>query len=630
MLYFSRKIEMRQRLPGRTWRDIYADDQYLVSREPEDYDKKTKILVVDLASIVGTTICIAVILVSAIVNRRFVALPLAAATATILISVLIIIRKGRIASAVWILYLGLFFVLFLIPTAGLRIEFSLILSLLYPQLIIFLLGRKKGLIGALLLIPVYLALGLFLDSALIAPGSIALAIITAVSYIGENRKERLTNLMRMRIYHDPLTNLPSRALLIKHIAETESPALLLLNIDDFKEINVTYGYRAGDEVLRCVGERLEEIVPDSVVGVYRLSGDEFAILMNRGEDPRFEKRLTHVASLVTRFLRHEKCAYQDIEIRIRTSIGISMAEDMGVAKLFACADLALQTAKGTNRSFLFYKEALDTKDRYAANIKWTNVLTDALDNGRVVPYYQPIVNNKTGKTDKYECLVRLIDGEGQIVGPNSFLAIAKKTRLYTRMTKTILKKATEYVRESPADVSINLSVEDIFEISVVDYIKNILLENPSICSRICFEITESEGIKNFEQVSHFIREIKGSGCRIAIDDFGTGYSNFDYLFRLKVDYLKIDGSLIRVIHRDQNSRLIVENIVAFTRQMGIQTIAEYVESEEIQKKVEELQIDFSQGYYLGEPKPASRSNTTKEDQKGTISTESLPQPVSDN
>jgi EAL domain-containing protein (putative c-di-GMP-specific phosphodiesterase class I) len=123
---------------------------------------------------------------------------------------------------------------------------------------------------------------------------------------------------------------------------------------------------------------------------------------------------------------------------------------------------------------------------------------------------------------------------------------------------------------------------------------------------LCFEITESEGIKNLDIVSRFIKEMKQRGCQVAIDDFGTGYSNFDYLIRLDVDFLKIDGSLIRYIDQERNSRLIVENIVDFTKKVGIKTIAEFVESETLLTQVKKLKIEFSQGYYIGKPKPVTR------------------------
>jgi diguanylate cyclase (GGDEF)-like protein len=492
---------------------------------------------------------------------------------------------------------------------------GVLFTCVFPPIAYFLYGKRKGLqwvlplnIGYGILTTLFL-LNLITTSLSPSPlflGFAILILISAFTYLIEAQKERIGSLMRDRIYYDQLTHLPNRVLLLRHISEANSPALILINIDDFKEINATYGYRAGDKVLQCAADKLNQILPDSATGVYRLNADEFAVLIQKGEDTRFRKSLTNIANLINRFLRHEKCIFQKVEIRFRASMGIAIADEVGTDKLFACADIALKTAKSTNTSFLFYRQALDTQKRYEENIKWANVLTDALDNGRVVPFYQPIIDNKTGEIVKYEALVRLINAEGEVITPHFFLDIAKKSRLHTRITKIILIRASEFLLANPTGVSINLSFEDILDQSVKDYIDRIYTKNPTIFSRLCFELTESEGIQNFDIVSRFIKEMKQRGCQVAIDDFGTGYSNFDYLIRLDVDVLKIDGSLIRNIQQERNSRLIVENIVDFTRKMGIKTVAEFVESEALLTEVKRLKIDYSQGYYIGKPKPVTR------------------------
>ena len=499
------------------------------------------------------------------------------------------------------------------PFVSLISSLFLFFPFVYPLIVFYLLGKKRGLRAVLALM---LALGIIIGLAamemipdpyprpILLSGVLAYLGIGGLAYLVEYREEKITGLMEAHIYYDPLTGLPNRTLLLRQISDSASPALLLINIDGFKEINLTYGYIAGDRVLQSVAERLSQVVPDSVVGVYRLNADEFAVLMDRGNDARFERNVTHVASLITRFLRHEKCMYENVEIRVQTSMGIAIDTEDRSGSLFAHADLALQTARGTNSPYLFYQDALGTKKRYKENIKWANVLTNALDNNRIIPYYQPIVSNETGEVVKHECLVRLIDDNGQIVGPGRFLDIAKKSRLYTRITKILLRMAAEFVKQRRTGVTINLSVDDLIDESVPEYIDKILNESPRIGSRICFEITESEGIENFEQVYSFIKSVKSRGCQIAIDDFGSGYSNFDYLFRLQVDILKIDGSLIQNILSDPNSHLIVANIAAFAGQMGIKTVAEFVDSEELLQEVKRLGISLSQGYYLGEPSPA--------------------------
>lgn len=591
------------------WRDFFKGS---FSHDFETYEPFSKRVFLNIVSILGFLLSFIFLMIN-LFTYRFSLIYLYVPPPVLFLSIFVLLHKtGKIELSSGLLLLSLLVSLGLY-SVGLN-NLGILFTCVFPPVAYFLHGKRRGLqwvlplnIGYGILTTLFL-LNLITTSLSPSPlflGFTILILISAFTYLIEARKERIGSLMRGHIYYDQLTHLPNRVLLLRHISEINSPALILINIDDFKEINATYGYRAGDRVLQCVADKLNQILPDSATGVYRLNTDEFAVLIQKGGDTRFRKSLTNIANLINRFLRHEKCIFQKVEIRFRASMGIAIADEVGADKLFACADIALKTAKSTNTSFLFYRQALDTQKRYEENIKWANVLTDALDNGRVVPFYQPIMDNKTGEIVKYEALVRLINAEGEVISPRFFLDIAKKSRLHTRITKIILIRASEFLLTNPTGVSINLSFEDILDQSVKDYIDRIYAENPTFFSRLCFELTESEGIQNFDIVSRFIKELKQRGCQVAIDDFGTGYSNFDYLIRLNVDVLKIDGSLIRNIHQERNSRLIVENIVDFTRKMGIKTVAEFVESEALLTEVKKLKIDYSQGYYIGKPKPVT-------------------------
>ncbi len=592
------------------WRDFFTGS---FSHDFETYESFSKRVFLNIVSILGFLLSF-IFLVINLFTYRFSLIYLYVPPPVLFLSIFVLLHKtGKIERSSGFLLLSLLVSIGLY-SVGLN-NLGVLFTCVFPPIAYFLYGKRRALqwvlplnIGYGILTTLFL-LNLITTSLSPSPlflGFAILILISVFTYLIEAQKERIGSLMRDRIYYDQLTHLPNRVLLLRHISEANSLALILINIDDFKEINATYGYRAGDKVLQCAADKLNQILPDSATGVYRLNADEFAVLIQKGEDTRFRKSLTNIANLINRFLRHEKCIFQKVEIRFRASMGIAIADEVGTDKLFACADIALKTAKSTNTSFLFYRQALDTQKRYEENIKWANVLTDALDNGRVVPFYQPIIDNKTGEIVKYEALVRLINAEGEVITPHFFLDIAKKSRLHTRITKIILIRASEFLLANPTGVSINLSFEDILDQSVKDYIDRIYAKNPTIFSRLCFELTESEGIQNFDIVSRFIKEMKQRGCQVAIDDFGTGYSNFDYLIRLDVDVLKIDGSLIRNIQQERNSRLIVENIVDFTRKMGIKTVAEFVESEALLTEVKRLKIDYSQGYYIGKPKPVTR------------------------
>ncbi|MDD3505483.1 MAG: EAL domain-containing protein [Sulfurimonas sp.] len=271
------------------------------------------------------------------------------------------------------------------------------------------------------------------------------------------------------------------------------------------------------------------------------------------------------------------------------------------------ADIALKSAKKQQKSFLLYDEKLNIEDEYKKNMEWVKKLKKAIERDRIVPYFQPIFDNSTDKIASYECLIRLIDDEDSVISPYYFLNIAKKSRLYSTLTKIMVEKSCIYFEYLNYAFSINLSVEDILDKDVVNYIKE-KIQTHNVANRIIFEILESEGIEEYEEVSAFIGEMKRLGCRIAVDDFGSGYSNFEHLLKLNVDYIKIDGTLIKNLDKDISAQIIVGTIVDFAKRLNLLTVAEFVHNKEIFEKVKELNVDRTQGYFLSEPQKSTINN----------------------
>ncbi|NPA16491.1 MAG: EAL domain-containing protein, partial [Aquificae bacterium] len=185
--------------------------------------------------------------------------------------------------------------------------------------------------------------------------------------------------------------------------------------------------------------------------------------------------------------------------------------------------------------------------------------------------------------------------------PRFFLPIAKESKYYSIITKTVIEKAFERFRETNMEFSINLSSEDMTDEEIVSYIYGILENEPEVAKRATFEILESESIKNYEQIYTFVKNVKNLGAKIAIDDFGSGYSNYSHIVNLEPDYIKIDGSLIKQLPYDLYVQVIVSTIIDFSRKLGIRTVAEYVYNEDVYSMVKSMGIDYSQGYYLGKP-----------------------------
>ncbi|MEJ5173132.1 MAG: EAL domain-containing protein [Hydrogenothermaceae bacterium] len=399
-----------------------------------------------------------------------------------------------------------------------------------------------------------------------------------------------------RLYIDYLTGLPNRFKLTIDLDRIFNPKVILINIDSFKEINDVYGFNIGDKILISVASRIKEYTQNHNFQVYRIGGDEFAILIDRFI---YSSNLDIFVNGLIAYIQSKPFDVEGYEINIDVTIGIAIPSEFNARNILEKADMALKYAKENRKPFFIYNENLELQKQYEENLKWVKILKNAINQNRIVLFYQPIFDNDTRKIGKFEALVRIKEGE-KFISPFYFLDIAKKAKLYPHITSEVVKQAFKISRDYNVEISVNLSIKDILNETIVLEIFNQLKNNGA---NITFELLESEGIQNFDEVLEFIKQVKTYGAKIAIDDFGSGYSNFEYLLKLKVDYLKIDSSLIKNIHTDRESRIIVETITDFSKKLGIKTIAEFVHCEEVFKVVKEIGIDFSQGFYLGEPKP---------------------------
>ncbi len=409
----------------------------------------------------------------------------------------------------------------------------------------------------------------------------------------EQKVDEKTEELRRQLYTDTLTGLANRQSLVEEIGRMEQGALLILNIDAFKEINDFFGHVAGDAILIELGERLNNLIHiDSNVTLYRLSGDEFALLI--AQEMRHEE-LESFAKALVHNVEGMLFSYEQNDIGIRVTIGAALQ----VKGVLEKADIALKVARKARRPYAVYSREMKIEKLYQENMAWVSTLRYAIENDTVQPYFQPFFS-ADGTLAGYECLVRLIDSEGELALPGSFLEVAKQSRHAAELTRIMVRKCCAYFAQNDTLFSVNLSVQDMLDDHVVAYIKKSVLEF-NVADRIVFEILESEGIENYREVGRFIAEMKVLGCRIAIDDFGSGYSNFEHLMQLDIDYIKIDGSLIRNLDVDANARVVVETVVGFAKKLKIQTVAEYIHSEAVFETAKSLGVDRFQGFYLGKP-----------------------------
>ena len=417
------------------------------------------------------------------------------------------------------------------------------------------------------------------------------------------------------LYTDNLTKFPNRAKLIEELQTNNLvlEAVCLLNINSFKEVNDFFGHKVGDAILIDVAKLIYESTKKegNHIKLYKFPSDNYCITNTKNCQESFIELIKNIIESVYK----KVFIFELYEIDIRITAGISFSNKNN--KLIT-ADIALQSAKKDHKDYLVFYDELDKFQEYENNMLWTKKLKSAFINDNIEVYFQPLVNNKTLKVDKYECLVRLIDEDGRVVAPYFFLDISKKSNQYTKLTKIVLEKSFQKFENLPFEFSVNISYEDIENPDFLDFIKE-LLKKYNISNKVVFEILEDESIKNYNLLISFVDEVKALGCKVAIDDFASGYSNFEHLLKMNIDYLKIDASLIKNIATNENSYKITKTIIEFAKNLNLKTIAEFVENEEIFNIVRSLGADYSQGYFFSAP--ISIPNVIKYNENGDKSHE---------
>ncbi|MCT7516910.1 bifunctional diguanylate cyclase/phosphodiesterase [Aliarcobacter cryaerophilus] len=399
---------------------------------------------------------------------------------------------------------------------------------------------------------------------------------------------------------DELTLLPNRQKLLKDLKDSKIQKIAMININSFRDINNFYGFEVGDLVLKKFSQILLDKISTNInLDLYRVANDVFAICTKNKDNL---KEIRDICTNIIEYFSLHPILINNNSFYLSISIGVARnCKDSAVQNnLLSKAEYALRIAKKRDISILFLDENIELYNKLKENKKLIEELKNALISNNLLIYGQKLINN-ISKKEKYEILMRVKLEDGSILTPYSFLKEAKKAKLYLGMTRMLVKKACEYFKGKDIDFNLNLTLEDIKDQYTMDFIVN-AMEKTNTAKQITFEIVESEGIESFTEVSNFIKKAKKLGCKIAIDDFGTGYSNFEYIIKLDVDYIKIDGSLIKNINIDNNLYLTVQTIVGFAKALKIKTVAEFVHNEEVLNCVKNLDIDYSQGFFIDEPK----------------------------
>ena len=412
--------------------------------------------------------------------------------------------------------------------------------------------------------------------------------------------------------HDSLTGLPNRTLFrdrVEHalitLEQHGSLAVLLADLDRFKEINDTLGHHNGDLLLNEVARRLRKAL-DSDVTVARFSGDEFALLLPRIDSV---EDAAATAQQVLDILQ-ESFALADVEINVNASIGIAVHPLHGenANKLIQRADVAMYVAKESHSGFEVYST---DRDGYSpARLALASELRQAIENEDLLVHYQPKVDIKTRRVVGVEALVRWIHPEHGFMPPDEFIPLAEHTGLIQPLTKLVLRSALRQCREwqkegLDLDVAVNLSVRSLLDLQLPESVSALLREFSVEPTRLVLEITESSIMADPIRAADVVDRLSGLGIGLAIDDFGTGYSSLSYLKRLPVSEIKIDKSFVMSMTSQDNDAVIVRSTVDLGRNLGLRVVAEGVETIEMFNELESLGCDIAQGYLLSRPLPAA-------------------------
>ncbi len=428
--------------------------------------------------------------------------------------------------------------------------------------------------------------------------------------------KRLTQEITHQASHDALTGLLNRKefeyRLEKAIASAAAHdvqhVLCYLDLNQFKIINAQAGHTAGDIILKQAAQQMKRHMR-SIDVLARLGGDEFSLLL-------VNTTIEHARAIAQELIdtiRSTTFKWRDQHFEIGLSIGLISVDkcSQDPAQMLTRAELACFTAKdhGRNKIHIYRKEDDELTRRHTEMMRAAGV-TGALQEDRFRIYCQPIValSPKNKESLHYELLLRLTDPKGDLIMPASFIPAAERYGLMSSLDRWVIRTAFHSYNDifgegSGVQIAINLSGNSLNDDTLLDFIKGEIDLTKIDPGTVCFEITETAAISNLDQVSQLILELKRIGCRFALDDFGSGLSSFAYLKNLPVDYLKIDGSFVHDMLDDTIDHAMVEAINQVGHIMGIGTIAECAESEEVVEMLRELGVDYAQGYAMGSPIP---------------------------
>ena len=413
----------------------------------------------------------------------------------------------------------------------------------------------------------------------------------------QNNLHKAHDKLQEQLYFDQQKHLPNLNKL--HSDINEKSTLILVCVENYKMVQNIYGPQVAEDVLFALVGMLKNF-PRSQMTLYRIYNDTFALRSDAKVHLQDElKYLYNRLSL-------EEIHLDAFDIALNYSLSLALPSAESELPLFSRADIALDEAsKQEHIKYVSFNDKKNDKELFRENQEWAKRFQAALHEDRVVPFFQPIYDVKEKKVHKFEALVRMLEGD-KVISPHQFLGVAKQMGKLSDITLLMLEAVFKLAKKYPdVEFSVNTSFEDFEEANLMHDIQNMAIESKVNTNKIIIEILETGKYKDENHVIDIIQKLKKLGFKIAIDDFGAGNSNFAHLMLMQVDFIKIDGQFIKNIASDAQSQNITRTINEFARMAGAKTVAEFVCDASVFKKVCDIGVDFTQGYYISEPKPAS-------------------------
>lgn len=372
---------------------------------------------------------------------------------------------------------------------------------------------------------------------------------------------------------------------------------MIIEIENFEYIASTLGVFATDTLVIKLVYRLQELKVDNIqyCQLFHLEDNQFAIFSDHDFS---DKDIKDIISGAFRSLTDSTIVMDNGQ---QVPLVIRMGAVRNQSNALMLAGMALIHAKNTNQSLVLYEPSLNLPHYFRSYINIFNLLSNALAHDQVKVFFQPILDVRSGRVIKYETLARLLDEDGRIVSsPDEFMPIAYQSRLCHKLTRVMVRKVIQAIRHSNHIISINISVKDLFDLQTLNYMIKTLRES-DVGSQIELELLEQQMISNYRLAAAYITQLKSCVSQIGMDDLGKLYSNFDRLLGLPLDFVKIDGMVIEAIERDSDARTIVEGVISFAQQKGLQVIAEHCSTQAICDMVTLMGVHLMQGFHIGEP-----------------------------